>query len=117
MPLVEVDPNVTPPVINDEILSARISQFASGVLGNKNIVKTRPAMVGEDFGQYGRTPEKVPICLIWLGSTSPDLMKELKAHGEQPAPLHSPDLTPDYAKTINTGIKVMVRNLLGLMPK
>ena len=23
-----------------------------------------PAMVDEDFGMYGRTPEKVPICLI-----------------------------------------------------
>ena len=72
-------------------------------------------MVGEDFGKYGRTPENVPICLIWLGSTSTELMKSLMEKGEKPAPLHSPNLNPDYEKTIETGIKVMTGNVIGLM--
>lgn len=71
-------------------------------------------MVGEDFGKYGRTPEKVPICLIWLGSTNPVLMKQLKAEGKKPYPLHSPYLEPDYEMTIETGIKVMTGNVIGL---
>lgn len=117
LPLVEVEPENTPPVINDEMLSLKIKDFASPVIGEKNIIKTSPAMVGEDFGVYGQTPEKVPICLIWLGSTSPGLMKELVAKGQKPAPLHSPNLNPDYEKTIETGIRVMVGNVLGLMKK
>ncbi len=72
-------------------------------------------MVGEDFGKYGRTPEKVPICLIWLGSTSHELMTELNAKGEKPSPLHSATLHPDYEKTIITGIEVMTGNVIGLM--
>ena len=89
--------------------------FAQGKIGAENIVKLSPAMVGEDYGKYGRTPENIPICLIWLGSTNADLMKQLVARGEKPAPLHSSNLNPDYEKTIETGIKVMVGNVIGLM--
>jgi hippurate hydrolase len=117
LPLVKIESAETPPVINDQELSERIRYFASETIGNENIVKTVPAMVGEDFGKYGHTPEDIPICLIWLGSTNPDLMKQLKIEGNTPFPLHSPQLNPDYEKTIESGIKVMVGNLIGLMGK
>ena len=74
-------------------------------------------MVGEDFGKYGYTPENVSINLIWLGSTNPELMDSLRAEGELPPPLHSPKLNPDYEKTIETGIRVMVNTLLGSFEK
>jgi len=44
-------------------------------------------------------------------------MQEIRNRGESPPPLHSPELFPDYQKTIETGIRVMVGNLLGLMGK
>jgi len=115
LPLVEVEPQETPPVINDEKLSSLIREFAGETIGAKNILQTSPAMVGEDFGKYGLTPEDVPICMAWLGSTSSEEMKKLKAEGKEPYPLHSPYLNPDYEKTIETGIRVMVGNVLGLM--
>jgi len=115
LPKVFVLPGETPPVLNNIELSKKIDLFATDIIGAENIVKTTPAMVGEDFGKYGRTPENIPICLIWLGSTNPDLMKELIVKGEKPAPLHSPNLNPDYKNTIETGIKVMVSNVIGLM--
>jgi len=117
LPKVFVSKVDTPPVLNNPELSEKIKAFSSQTIGAENIVKTAPAMVGEDFGKYGRTPENVPICLIWLGSTSPDLMKELDAKGEKPFPLHSPQLNSDYEKTIETGINVMTRNVIGLMGK
>lgn len=105
----------TPPVLNDPGLTSMVRSFAANSIGEANIIKVSPAMVGEDFGKYGHTPEDVPINLIWLGSTSPELMKSLKEKGEQPPPLHSPNLMPDYEKTIETGIRVMMGNLMGLM--
>ena len=114
LPKVWLAPGETPPVVNDADLCEKIHEFSSGVLGTENIVKVDPAMVGEDFGIYGRTPEKVPICLIWLGSTNPDLMKSYIAKGEKLPPLHSPFLNPDYPATIETGIKAMVSNVIGL---
>ena len=116
-PLVHIYEKETPPVKNDEKLSQKTFQFATEIIGSENIQKTPPAMVGEDFGKYGRTPESVPICLIWLGSTEPALMNQLKAEGKEPYPLHSPRLNPDYKKTIETGIKVMAGNVIGLMGK
>ena len=115
LPNVFVSDVDTPPVLNYTDLTEKINVFAKGTIGIENVVKTAPAMVGEDFGKYGRTPENIPICLIWLGSTNADLLKELEAKGEKPAPLHSPNLNPDYEKTIETGIKVMVGNVIGLM--
>ena len=114
LPKVLVTPGETPPVINDADLCRRISEYSSCVLGEENIVKVDPAMVGEDFGNYGRTPEKVPICLIWLGSTNPEVMDDYLAKGEKPPPLHSHFLNPDYPLTIETGIKAMVSNVIGL---
>lgn len=117
LPEVVVLDEYTPPVLNNPELSEKLQGFASKIIGPENIVKTAPAMVGEDFGVYGRTPENIPICLIWLGSTSPELMQQLKAGGKEPFPLHSPHLNPDYEKTIETGIKVMTGNVVGLMGK
>ena len=115
LPEIFIEDEDTPPVVNDMLLNEKIHNLASKTIGGDNIIKTSPAMVGEDFGMYGRTPENIPIELIWLGSTSPGLMKQLKAEGKQPFPLHSPYLNPDYEKTIETGIKVMTSNVIGLM--
>lgn len=115
LPEVVVLDEYTPPVLNNPELSEKLYGFASEIIGSENIIKTAPAMVGEDFGVYGRTPENIPICLIWLGSTSPELMQQLKTEGKEPFPLHSPHLNPDYEKTIETGIKVMAGNVVGLM--
>ncbi len=115
LPDVDVSDTYTPPVLNDPKLYEKLYSYASELIGRENIIKTTPAMVGEDFGMYGRTPEQVPISLIWLGSTSQQRMKQLRAEGKEPHPLHSPYLNPDYKKTIETGIKVMTGNVIGLM--
>ncbi len=115
MPRVEVKAGSTSPVINDPILSRKIRTFASEVLGEDHVIRTSPVMGGEDFGKYGRTPEAVPICMIWLGSTAPEEMQRLRTERKEPYPLHSPFLNPDYKNTIHTGIKVMVAHVLGLM--
>ena len=114
LPMVWVKPGPHPPVVNDANLYERIHRYSSGTLGVENIIRVEPAMVGEDFGMYGLTPEKVPICLIWLGSTNSEEMKEYSAKGEKPPPLHSSLLNPDYTTTIETGIKAMVANVVGL---
>ncbi|WP_321344452.1 amidohydrolase [uncultured Draconibacterium sp.] len=117
LPFVDVFEVNTPPVLNDDDLSAAVAEFAGEIIGKSNIIETQPEMVGEDFGKYGLTKEDVPICLIWLGSTSPEEMQRLNAAGEAPFPLHSPQLNPDYENTIETGISVMAANVIGLMNK
>ena len=64
LPEVKVLPVETPPVLNNLNLSEKIQGFASEIIGAQNVLKVKPSMVAEDFGKYGLTPEKVPICLI-----------------------------------------------------
>ncbi len=115
LPKIYIHEVETPPVLNNHKLSENIVKYAGEVIGNESILHVTPAMVGEDFGKYSKTDEKIPICLIWLGSSNADLLKELQNKGEKPAPLHSPFLNPDYPKTIETGISVMTANVIGLM--
>jgi len=114
-PEVNVLPEDTPPVINEPGLAERLKRYTSQILGKEQVVEVKPAMVAEDFGKYGVTPERIPLGLMWLGSTNPELLKELKARGEEPAPLHSPYLIPDYELTIETGIAAMAGNVIGVL--
>lgn len=115
LPKVYIHPVITPPVVNHEPLASHINTSLTHYLGTQNIHMVKPAMVGEDFGKYGYTPENVPTNLLWLGSTNELLLKQLHAKGLEPAPLHAADLMPDYPKTIETGIYVMTSNVLSLM--
>ena len=66
-------------------------------------------MGGEDFGMYGRTEERIPICLLWLGSADDSRREE----GRLP-PTHSPYYAPDFEPTLKTGITALVAAVLDL---
>jgi amidohydrolase len=109
-PVVTVQDDSTPPLINNTELTERLVPVLASGLGKENVVEMEPLMVGEDFGRYGLTPEKVPICLMWLGSVSPDKV----ASGEPLPGLHSAYYYPDYPPTIRTGVEGMVLMLMEL---
>ena len=81
----------------------------SPAFGKEHVIEVAPLMVGEDFGQYGLTPEKVPISLMWLGSVP---QAKFDA-GDMPG-LHTAYYYPDYSLTIATGVKGMVVKLMEL---
>jgi amidohydrolase len=103
-PMVIVQNESTPPVLNDPELTNLVVPVLSSSLGKENIIEVQPLMVGEDFGQYGLTPEDVPISLMWLGSTNPDRLTT----NESIPGLHNAQYYPDYPETIQTGVKGMV---------
>ncbi len=109
-PVVKVQDESTPPVINSPGLTDRLVPVLSSGLGKDHVIEMQPLMVGEDFGQYGLTPEQVPISLMWLGSIHPD---KLPSGGAGPG-LHTAYYYPDYPATIRTGVEGMVLMLLDL---
>ncbi|MCK7531193.1 MAG: hypothetical protein MZV63_09195 [Marinilabiliales bacterium] len=50
--------------------SADATVSMAGILGKENVIRVEPSTVAEDFGKYGRTPEKVKIALFWLGGVN-----------------------------------------------
>ena len=114
MPIVEIDGNPTPATINNPELTEKIVNSARKIIGTENVVEVEPVMGGEDFSRFGRTTEKVPISLFWLGVIEPEKIEESKKTGKPLPSLHSPFYAPVPMPSIQTGVKVMVQSALDL---
>jgi hippurate hydrolase len=113
-PEVKPQDHLTPPVINDDALTAgSVNSFAS-VLGEANVIRVEPATAGEDFARYGKTAENIPIAMFWLGTTAPERYKAHLERGEPIPPLHSPRFYPDFEPTYRTGVLGMSKVILDL---
>ena len=106
----------TPPTYNNPALARRASRAMARVLGEDNVLDLKPVMGGEDFGLYGRTPQKVPICMFWLGAVSPEKVEASKKPGAPALPsLHSSRYAPDPEPTLKTGVKSLTAIALDLL--
>ena len=74
-------------------------------------------MAGEDFSRFGRTKEKIPSTLLWLGAVNPEKYKYAKDNNKGLPSLHSEKFAPDAKPTILTGVKSMTANAIKLMQK
>ena len=118
MPKVElVEGDGTPATYNDPALTRRVGSAIAAALGEKNVRTVEPVMGGEDFSQFGRTVEKVPICLFWLGAVAPEKVAEAERAGTSLPSLHSSKFAPVPEPTIKTGIAAMTHAALDLLKK
>ena len=114
-PEVLLSEEYTPSTINDEQLTGSVAKVFVDALGKENVLRVDPVMAGEDFSQYGRTKDNIPICIFWLGTVDSQKMKESKEKGKALPPLHSPFFAPKPEKTIKTGIKAMTSAVINLL--
>jgi hippurate hydrolase len=106
-----------PATVNDENLTQRLMTVHQQILGETNVIRVDPLMVGEDFSLYGRTKEKVPICIFWLGTISESLYQAHLTEGKPLPTLHSAEYAPDPLPSIRTGIVSMTGAALELLGK
>lgn len=112
LPVISVKDAYTPSLYNDPVLTRRLRGVFAAQFGDDAVRETLPAMVGEDFGRYGRTPEDVPICMFRLGTTAPETL----ASGEKVAGLHTAGYRPEARSAIATGVSAMVAAVCELLP-
>ncbi len=118
MPEVKVDTHeFTPATYNQPDLVRRLSGLFKGMLGEDNVIARKPAMGGEDFSEYGRTTDKIPLCMIWLGSVEPERAAESERTGKPLPALHSSLYRPVPEPTIKTGVSAMTAAVLELAPR
>lgn len=103
-----------PPTYNQPELTRRVAQAMAAILGADRVVKREPVMGAEDFGFFGRTDEKIPITMFWLGAVSPEKMEESRRLGTRLPSLHSSVFAPVPETTIRTGITAMTAATLDL---
>ena len=106
--------NYTPANYNDPDLVDRLIFSASNSIGNENVVMAEPQMVGEDFARYGKTKEKIPTVMYWLGTVPEERMNKYKNGNYALPALHSPYYYPEVEKSIETGVLVNTNALIDL---
>jgi hippurate hydrolase len=118
MPVVTVkEEEFTPSTYNDPALTRRVRAALDRWLGTENVKTIDPEMGGEDFSQFGRTLDKVPVCLFRVGAVDPAKVAESQRTGVPLPSLHSSKFAPLPEPTIKTGITALTAAALDLMAK
>jgi hippurate hydrolase len=113
MPEVTVRDEFTPATYNNPELTQRVVTTLKSWFGEANVLQKKPVMGGEDFSEYGRTKDKIPIFMFQLGGVSPENFRNRDA---KPLPsLHSPFWAPLPEATIKTGVTAMSAAVIELM--
>jgi hippurate hydrolase len=98
----------TPSLYNNPELVERVTGALRKEFDAKALHTATPSMGGEDFARYGRTADKIPVMLLWLGAVSQEKFDASQKPGGKPLPaLHSSEFAPDPDPTIAAGVKAM----------
>jgi hippurate hydrolase len=117
LPEVVIKKEYTPSVYNQPEFTQQVVNHLEQAIGRSNVVAVDPVMAGEDFARFGRTKEKIPSTLLWLGAVNSQKYKSAKDNNEELPTLHSEKFAPDAKPTILTGVKGMTANAIELMKK
>lgn len=117
MPVMTIKNDFTPALYNNPDLTRRVAGAFQAWLGQENVRAEKPVMGGEDFSEYGRTPDKIPVALFWLGAVAPERIKEQERSGVALPSLHSSRFLPVAEPTIKTGIMALTSAVATLAGK
>jgi hippurate hydrolase len=116
MPVITHEEEFTPALFNTPELTRRLVDSLKPWLGPENLRQEQPVMGGEDFSEYGRTPDKIPITMLWLGAVNPDKINESRRTGRALPSLHSSQFLPLFEPTVSTGIRTLAASVFELAP-
>jgi trehalose-phosphatase len=111
MPEVKVQDEFTPALYNDPTLTRRLGGVLKTWLSADRVRTVDPAMGGEDFSEYGRTAEKVPLFDLWVGAV-PAGTDPANAPG-----LHSNRFAPELKPALETAVTALAAEVLELLPR
>jgi hippurate hydrolase len=117
MPIFKLRDDFTPALYNDPELTHRVVNALKPWFGSDNLRAESPVMGGEDFSEYGRTADKIPVSLFWLGAVDPARVKESERTAETLPSLHSSRFLPLEEPTIKTGVQTLCAAVFSLAPK
>jgi len=115
MPVVTVTEESTDVTVNDGPLTRRLSGVFTEWLGADRVKQVPPITGAEDFTYYGRTTEKVPICIWWVGGTAPEKFAESKRTGIPVPSNHNPTFAPVPEPTLKAAVTSMTAAVLDLL--
>lgn len=115
MPEVKVESSSLAATYNDPALTARIAGVFKSNFGEANVMEIRPTMGGEDFAYFGKTADKIPSFIFWIGGGEPKAVAAATAgKGPIPPSNHSPFFAPLPEPTLQTGVEALTAGALEL---
>jgi amidohydrolase len=117
LPIVTETGEAGPAIYNDPVLTSRVVNKLRTALGEAKVIAKKPVMGSEDFSEFGRTTDKIPICMFWLGAVGEDTFKASQNGGTPLPSLHSPFFAPDAKRAIETGVKATTAACLELLAR
>jgi hippurate hydrolase len=116
MPIVEiVESEHSPAVYNTPELARDLHDTFVATFGAERVITADPEMGGEDFSEFGRTPEHVPLCMFRVGAVDPVKVEESKRTGVPLPSLHSSKFAPVPEPTIKAAITAMTTAVMTLI--
>lgn len=113
-PIVSVKDEGTPSTFNTPELVDAVLPALAKAIGSGNLIEVDPVMGGEDFSEYGRTEDKIPSFMFWLGAVNNQTYAQYIQEGKTLPSLHSPFFAPDPKPTITTGVNAMTEAVIHL---
>jgi hippurate hydrolase len=101
---------------NDPVLAERLAGRLAKELGAECVLRGRPDMVSEDFGEFGKAAG-IPSVLLRLGTVEPARFKAAEEAGTQLPSLHSSGFAPAVEPTLRTGALVLTLSALEVLGK
>lgn len=118
MPIVKVESDYTPSTYNDPALTTRVMRAVAAEIGEERVMERPPSMGGEDFSQFGRTPDDIPTLIFWVGGVEPAAWRAaVDGKGPIPPANHSPQFYPVAEPALKTGVEAMTAAALDLFKK
>lgn len=115
MPGIVFGGNQTPPLYNDPDLVARTVAAMETILGKESLIQlTSPTTASEDFARYGKTEEKIPLSIFWLGTLRREASEKSTGEGKSMPLLHTSGYYPDFSPSYQTGVSAMVKSFIEL---
>ena len=117
LPVVTITPESIPVTNNDPALTRRLTATFNEWFGTNRVQLTPPITGGEDFSEFGRTKDRVPLCLWWVGATDPGKVAESERTGVPVPSNHSATFAPVPEPTLKTCVMSMTAAVLELLGK
>jgi hippurate hydrolase len=117
LPVITLTPETVGVTNNDPSLARRLAGTFSKWLGPDRVKLQQPLTGAEDFSEFGRTPERVPICMWWVGATDPQKISESERTGVPVPSNHSATFAPVPEPTLKACVTSMSAAVLDLLGK
>ena len=117
LPVVTLTPESVPVTSNNPALTHRLTRTFNEWLGADRVKLTAPITGAEDFSEFGRTTDPVPICFWWVGATDPAKIAESERTGIPVPSNHSATFAPVPEPTLKACVTSMTAAVLELLSK